>query len=251
MLTHPTLEKLKTLRLTGMLKAFEEQLAMPEIDSFSFQDRLGLLLDREMTERDNRKYQTRLKTAKLRLKACLEDINYRQPRGLDKSLLLKLGSSDWIRKRHNLIITGPTGVGKTWIACALGHRACQENFSVFYMRLPRLLQELNIARGDGRYHKLLFQYGKIDLLILDDWGLAPFTGDSRRDLLEILDDRHELKSTLVTSQLPVDTWHEYLGDPTLADAILDRLIHNAYRINLKGESMRKNKDPLTSQIETE
>ena len=245
MLEHPSLEKLQTLRLTGMLKALQEQQYTREIESLGFEERLGLLLDREMTERQSKRLQTRLKKAKLRHHAAVEDIDYRHPRGLDRSLVLKLSDCQWIKEHQNLIITGPTGIGKTWLACAFAHKACREGFSALYTRLPRLLQDLAIARGDGRYPRLMKELAKTNLLILDDWGLSPIKGDHLRDLLEILEDRNGRHSTLVTSQLPVDKWFDYLGDPTLADAILDRLIHNAHRIPLRGDSMRKNKEALT------
>jgi len=251
MLTHPTYEKLQTLKLSGMLKGFEEQQNTAEIESLSFEERLGLLLDREMTERQTKRLRTRLKKAKLRHQAAVEDIDYRHPRGLDKSLMLSLSSCEWIKEHHNLLITGPTGIGKTWLACALAQKACREGYSALYTRLPRLLQDLGIARGDGRYLKVMTDLAKTDLLILDDWGLNPLKNEQKRDLLEVLEDRHGRRSTLVTSQLPVESWHEYLEDPTLADAILDRLIHNAHRIPLRGESMRKKNSSLTSTIESE
>ena len=246
MLPHPTLDKLQTLRLHGMLKALNEQLKTPDIDSLSFEERLGLLVDRELTERENTRLSSRLKLARLRHNACLEDIDYRSPRGLDKSLILQLGSGQWLRDGLNLIIGGPTGVGKTWLACALAHKACRDGYSVRYLRLPRLMEELGLAHGDGRFAKLMAGYAKTDLLILDDWGLAPFTAAQRRDMLELLDDRYGNRSTLVTSQMPVDKWHALIGDPTLGDAILDRLVHNAYRIELKGESMRRRATKLTA-----
>lgn len=241
MLTHPTLEKLKQMRLTGMVSALEDQMQTQDIMSLSFEERLGLLVDREQTERDSRRLKTRLTMAKLRQQACMEDIDYNGSRGLDKAQLLGFGSCKWITKHHNILLTGPTGVGKTFIACALAQKACREGLSALYLRLPRLLGDLTIAKGDGRYGKLLLRFSKIDLIVLDDWGLAPMSAENRRDLLEILDDRYERKSTLITSQLPVDKWHRYLEDPTLADAILDRIVHNAYKIELKGESMRKRK----------
>lgn len=239
MLTHPTLEKLHTLRLNGMLNALNEQQQMPDIDSLGFEERLGLLIDREVTERENRRLQTRLNKAKLRHSCSMEDLDVKATRGLDKTLILTLAVCTWIARHINVLICGPTGVGKSYLACALGHKACLEGYSSLYLRLPRLFEELRIAKADGRYGKLMLSYAKTDLLILDDWGLTPMTDPQRRDLLEILEDRYGKRSTIVTSQLPVAAWHESIGDPTLADAILDRLVHNAYKIELKGESMRK------------
>ncbi len=239
MLTHPTLEKLQTLRLPGMLKALEEQQRIPDIGDLGFEERLGLLIDREMTERENRHLATRLKKAKLRHSCCVEDINFKASRGLDKTLILSLAACTWIARGLNLLLCGPTGIGKSYLACALGHKACLEGYSVLYLRLPRLFEELRLAKADGRYGKLMLGYAKTDLLILDDWGLTPTTDPQRRDLLEILEDRYGKRSTIVTSQLPVAAWHEAIGDPTLADAILDRLVHNAHKIELKGDSMRK------------
>ncbi len=241
MLNHPTIEKLKEMRLLGMASAFEDQLQTPDIGDLSFEERLGFLVDREQTHRDNRRLKTRLTKARLKQQACVEDIDYGSNRGLDKSQMLQLSSCQWIKEAHNLLVCGPTGVGKTFIACALAQKACREGHSAIYHRLPRLMNDLMIAKGDGRYSKLLLSLSKIDLIVLDDWGIAPLSADNRRDLLEILDDRYERKSTVITSQLPVDKWHRYLEDPTLADAILDRVIHNAYRIEIQGESMRKRK----------
>jgi DNA replication protein DnaC len=251
MLNHPTLDKLHELRFTGMAKALTEQMALPDIEDLSFEERLGLLVDREATEREDRRLQTRLRQAKLKQNACIEDIDFKQSRGLDKSLMLDLAQCQWIKKHLNLLITGPTGVGKTWIACALAQKACREGFTSLYLRLPRLLQELPIAKGDGTYTRLMNRLAKVDVLILDDWGLSKLIAEQRRDLLEILEDRHDTRSTIVTSQLPLDQWHHIIGDPTLADAILDRLVHNAYKINLKGESMRKNKSKLTAHTRSE
>lgn len=246
MLTNPTTEKLQELRLTGMQSAYQEQRESDEYDSLTFDERFGLIVDREHTERHNRRLATRLKKAKLRLTATLEDIDYRQPRGLDKGLMLSLANCDWIRQHHNTIITGPTGAGKTYLACALGHKACREGFSVQYHRIPRLFTDIAMTKGDGRYPKLLTALAKTDLLILDDWTTALLTDEQRRDLFEIAEDRYDRRSTLIAAQLPIKHWHETIGDPTLADAILDRLIHNAYKITLKGESMRKKKKALTS-----
>jgi DNA replication protein DnaC len=251
MLNHPTLDKLQDLRFTGMAKALTEQMALPDIDELSFEERLGLLVDREMTEREDRRLTTRLRQAKLKQNACIEDIDFKQPRGLDKSLILDLAQCQWIKRHLNLLITGPTGVGKTWVACALAQKACREGFTSLYLRLPRLLQELPIAKGDGTYTRLMNRLAKVDVLILDDWGLSKLIAEQRRDLLEILEDRHDNRSTIVTSQLPLDQWHHIIGDPTLADAILDRLVHNAYKFNLKGESMRKNKSMLTAPTRSE
>ena len=243
MLTHPTSEKLLTLRLLGMAKALDEQRRIPEIQDLGFEERLGLMVDREVTERDNRRLSSRLRKAKLRLDAAVEDIKYRPVRGLDKSLMLALSSCRWIDEHLNILITGATGVGKSYIACALAQKACREGHSVLYFRLPRLLQELGLARVDGRYGKLLATLAKTGVVVLDDLGLGPLTDEQRRDLLEMFDDRHGNRSTIVTSQLPVKHWHEALGDPTLADAILDRLVHNSHRIDLKGDSMRKPRNP--------
>lgn len=244
MLMNPTLEKLQALKLTGMLEALDEQLRSQDIEELSFDERLGLMIDREMTSRDDRRLKTRLKKARLRHDACMEDIDYRHPRGLKRDQMQQLLSSHWIREHQNIIITGPTGVGKTWLACAMAQKACRDGYSVQYLRLPRLLQDLNLARADGRYVKVMTTRAKIDLLLLDDWGLSPLTESQRRDLLEIVEDRHNVKSTMITSQMPVDHWHELIGDPTLADAILDRLIHNAHRVPLRGDSLRKKQSKL-------
>lgn len=245
MLLHPTLEKLTTMRFTGMAAALDEQMQMDGLDDMSFEERLGILLDREQAVRETRRMKTRLRKAKLRQDGCVEDIDFRQPRGLDKSLVTRLADCRWIRKHNNLIITGSTGVGKSYLACAFAQKACREGFSALYLRTTKLFEDLSLAKGDGRYLKLLTSYARIDLLVLDDYGLIELNQEQRHDLLEILEDRHGLKSTLVTSQLPVEHWHEQIGDPTMADAILDRLVHSAHKIQLKGDSMRKKKANLT------
>jgi len=239
MLHQHTLEKLYALRLTGMAQAFEQQLAQPAAQSLSFEERFGLLLDQEILYRDNRRLTRLLKAAKLRLNACVEDIDYRHPRGIDRPLLSTLASCQWIERRQNLTLTGPTGSGKTYLACALGNQACRQGCSVRYLRLPRLFESLRIAHGDGSYPRLMNQLAKTDLLILDDWGIPKMAAAQRNDLLELIEDRHGLRATLIAGQLPIEHWHEYIGEATLADAVLDRLLHNAHRLPLKGESLRK------------
>lgn len=241
MLSIPTEDKLRSLKLLGMLKAFQEQREQSDIAQLSFDERLGLLIDRESTERDSRRVTTRLRQARLRQDACVENIDYSQHRGLDKSIIKTLATGQWIKNHLNVLITGPCGVGKSFIACALSHKACLLGYSALYVRAPRLFSDLGVAKGDGRYQRLMKSLARTNLLIIDDWGLSTLTDSERADLLEILEDRHDLQSTIVTSQLPVKHWHETIGNATLADAILDRLIHNAYTIELKGESMRKTK----------
>lgn len=245
MLNHTTLEQLNDLRLSGMAKALQEQWEMEDINQLSFEERLGLLVERESVVRESRRLQTRLRKAKLRQNGCIEDIDFKHPRGLDRSLVMKLSACQWVQKHQNLIITGPTGVGKSYLACAFAQKACREGYSAIYLRISRLFEELSLAKGDGRYVKMLSNFAKTELLVLDDYGLAKLNQEQRHNLLEILEDRHGVRSILVTSQLPIEHWHEQIGDPTLADAILDRLIHNAHTIKLKGESMRKQKANLT------
>ena len=245
MLTHPTLHALQTLKLFGMAEALEQQLQQPDLHTLSFEERLALLVDREVLARENRRLARLLQTAKLKVAACIEDIDYRHPRGLKRAHLTPLLTGEWRRAHHNLCLTGAPGTGKTWLACAFGQLACRLGFSVRSLRLPRLFEMLRLAHGDGSSLRLLHLWANTDLLILDDWGLDTFTPPDRKDLLDLMDDRHGLRSTLITSQLPLEHWHAYLGEPTVADAILDRLLHNAHKLHLKGDSMRKTTTPLT------
>ncbi len=242
MLIEPTLARLRELRLTGMAEALEEQQAVPDILGLSFEDRLGLLVDRELTLRKDRRQTQLLRQAKLRLQASIEDLDFRSPRGLDRSVIMRLGSCDWIRHHQVVLISGATGTGKTYLACALAQAACRQGLSSRYFRLPRLVEELALARADGSYPKLMDRLQKTELLVLDDYGLTPLGHNERRDLLEVIEDRTGRKATLVTSQLPFEHWHDVVGDATFADAILDRLVHHAHRITLKGASMRR-KEP--------
>jgi DNA replication protein DnaC len=239
MLIHPLVERLRDLGLTAMADAFIEMRNQSAADDLSREDWLGLLLDREVTARDNKRLGRRLSTARLRQNAVIEDADLRTPRGLDRGLFQALATCGWVRDSQHLLLVGPTGVGKSWLACALGHKACRDGFSVLYRRAPRLFADLAIARGEGWLARLMKSLERTRLLIIDDWGPEPLNAEQRRDLLEIVDDREGKGSLLITSQVPISRWHEIIGDPTIGDAILDRVVHRAHRMELTGESLRK------------
>ena len=240
MLTEPTLEKLRAMRLTAMAAGYVEQQNQPDMRELAFDERLGLLVDAEYLARENRRLATLLRDAKFKIaQACVEDIDYPARRELDKALVRQLATCRWVQEHQNVLVTGATGTGKTFIACALGNQACRKGYRALYRRASRLFDELLLARADGSYVKLLAKLARADVLLIDDWGLKPVTGPERLDLLEIFEDRCGMRSTILTSQLPPTKWHDYLGDPTLADAILDRILHSAHRLVLKGPSRRK------------
>lgn len=251
MLQQPTLEQLDALKLSGMRAALAEQAERPDIDTLSFDERLALLVEREALVRADRQLSARLRRARLRHpEACLEDIDYRSHRGLKRTVIEQLATSRWIREHLNVLITGPTGVGKSWLACAFAQKACRDGYGALYARLPQLLGELALAREDGTWTKRFNAIARAQVLVLDDLGLSPMNELLRRELLELLEDRYQRRSTIVTSQLAVTDWHAHIGDPTLADAILDRLVHNAHRISLHGESMRKTLGAARQQTES-
>lgn len=248
MLNEPTLDKLRAMRLNAMADTWLEQQRSTDIESLGFDERFGLLVDAEHMHRENRRLTRRLNEAKLRVgQACVEDFDNAEKRGLSKSVVQKLATCSWIADHLNVVITGATGVGKTYLACALGQRACRKGYRVTFWRAPRLVDELTMARADGSLPRLLSRLARLDLLILDDWGITPLRDQDRRDLLEVVDDRDGSRSTLVTSQIPIKKWHDYLGDPTVADAIADRLLHSAHRIALKGPSRRKDRKSAKSK----
>lgn len=252
MLNEQTLAKLYAMKLTGMAEGMKAQMAQPDMDGLAFEERFAMLVDAQQLYQENKRLKRLMESAKLKLSASLEDIDYRTPRGLDKSVMLSLGSCEWIRKHRNIIITGPTGTGKTYLACALAQKGCREGLGAYYMKCSKLYYSLAIARADGSYAKVATKMAKVPVLILDDFGLAVLTDSERRELLEVIDDRHETASTIITSQLPVEHWHETIGDPTIADAILDRLVHNAHKIRLNGkDSMRKKKSSFTQEVKSE
>ena len=252
MLLQQTLDLLYAMKLNAMAEGFKEQMNQADIHELSFEERFSLLVDRQWNYRENRKIKRLLDGAKLKINACIEDIDFKAPRGIDKSVILRLADCQWIKNAENIIITGPTGGGKTYIACALANKACRMGLPAFYIRIPRLFQELGIAKADGSYAKIMKRLLRTKVLILDDFGLAPLAPAERHDLLEIVEDRHGTSSTIVTTQLPIGSWHDAIKDPTIADAILDRLIHNAHKISLKGvESMRKLRSSLTRNKNSE
>jgi DNA replication protein DnaC len=240
MIAHQTLTQLRTLKLEGMAHAFEEQLTLPATTTLPFEDRFALLVEREAAHRDSTRMTRLLKKARLKYaQACLEDLDTRATRGLDARLIASLAHGEWVERGHCVLILGPTGVGKTWLACALAQKACRMGRSALYTRLPRLLEELRIARGDGSHKRRLIALAKIDVLVLDDFALQPLEPHGRDDLLELIDDRAERRATVLTAQLPIEHWHGWIGEQTIADAILDRLLHHAHRLTLKGESLRR------------
>ena len=239
MLNQPTIEKLHTMKLHGMADAFRAQLETTESHPLSFEERFALLVDHQWLWKENRALGRRLRSAKLKECSTIEDVDYQHPRGLDRKLLRTLASSEWVRQKLNILFLGPTGIGKSWLACALAQKACRDGFSVLHKKTSELFRELAVAHADGSIGRMLVRLAQIDVLLLDDFAMAPLKDSERRDFLEVCDDRYQRRSMILTSQMPVAHWHEQIGDPTIADSILDRFLHNAYRLELNGESMRK------------
>ena len=239
MLNQPTIEKLHAMKLYGLADAFRTQLETTDSHQLSFEERFALLVDQQWQWKQNRALSRRLRAAKLKERAVIEDVNYHHPRRLDRKLLRTLASSDWVRRKLNIVFNGPTGIGKTWLACALAQKACRDGFSVLHKKTSELFRELAIAHADGSLGRMLLRLAQIDVLLLDDFAMAPLKDSERRDFLEVCDDRYQRRSMILTSQMPVAHWHQQIGDPTIADSILDRLLHNSYRLELEGESMRK------------
>ena len=250
MLTSPTVEKLYNLNLAGMARALADQRERPDYGDLPFEDRLGLLVDRELQDRENRRLYRYLKAAKLRADASVEDVDFRHPRGLDRGKLLDLAEARWVEAHQNVLILGPTGVGKTYLACALAQAAIRHGHSALYLRVPRMLSDLATARADGRLRRSMAAWARVDVLVLDDFALRPLGTDQAADLLEVVEDRAQLRSTILTSQLPVTLWHQALGEPTVADAILDRVVHTAHRIELHGDSLRRSEEAGDNPAET-
>jgi len=243
MLNQPTIEKPHVMKLHGMADAFRAQLETTEAGQLNFEERFAMLVDQQWLWKENRALARRLRSARLKERGVIEDIDYQHPRGLDRKLMRTLATSDWVRHTHNILLIGPTGIGKTWLGCALAQKACRDGFSVLHKKMAELFRELAVAHVDGSIGRLLLKLARVDILLLDDFAMAPLKDSERRDFLEICDDRYQRHSMILTSQMPIAHWHEQIGDPTLADSILDLLVHNAYRIELNGESLRKKRGP--------